>query len=499
MCVGSGITISRRAGLAGYLAGALALGAVAVAGTVAAHATETLKLKTAISIPGGGKITSFDISFVDTATGTYVLGDRTNKGIDVIDTATNTVRFIAGQGLFAGSVLVNGVANNDISGPDGVMITPLGEIWAGDGDSTIKFLSLFDGAFLDQIATSTTPPLTRVDEMCFDSFHYIGFVANNAASPPFVTAVDAFTHQIIGQIVFDGTNGTPNATNGIEQCAFNPRDGKIYLAVPEINGPGNNSVSGGVSRINPLTLQVETTFVIPHAACAGPQGLAIGPVVGNYGEMLTGCNGAVANAGANRPTALIDDGSQPGGTFGNAIALPFQAGNDMVTFNAADNHYYLARSGNNSFANRAPDPITGVVYGCPNVLGATNYGGAIFTGANSLDEAFGPNSSLGARSFAGPSVLGMVNALTLENDPDTITGLFNCAAANPGPGGVGKAGVANAHGAAHSVAADSAHNQIYVPIASTAFATGMTGLCAQGGGVDANGCIAVFQTVGSDP
>jgi hypothetical protein len=64
---------------------------------------------------------------------------------------------------------------------------------------------------------------------------------------------------------------------------------------------------------------------------------------------------------------------------------------------------------------------------------------------------------------------------------------------------VGTTTVANTHGANHSVAADSAHNQVYMLIASTAFAPGMTGICAQGGGVDANGCIAVFQIVGSDP
>src|SRR5262249_37073228 len=146
-------------------------------------------------------------------------------------------------------------------------------------------------------------------------------------------------HTIIGQIVFDGvSNGTPNATNGIEQCQFNPRDNKIYVTVPEINGPGDNSAAGGVSRINPLSLQVEATFVIPPEHWAGPQGLAIGPLAGDYGEMLTGCSGAVANAGFQRPTALIDDGSASG-VFGNPIGvnfLSFQAGNDMVTFNAAD-------------------------------------------------------------------------------------------------------------------------------------------------------------------
>src|SRR5262249_48593842 len=154
------------------------------------------------------------------------------------------------------------------------------------------------------------------------------------------------------------------------------------------------------------------------------QGLAIGPLVGNYGQMLTGCNGAVANADPSRPTAIIDDGSHSG-CFGCAIPLPFQAGNDMVDFNHRDNHYYLARSGNNSFVNPAPDPITGVKYGCPNVTGAINYGGAILVAPNTLGESF-PGSTP-VPSFAGPAALGMVNALTLQENADTITGLANCA------------------------------------------------------------------------
>jgi len=490
MSVGSGISASRRASLAGYLAGALALGAVAAAGITAAHATETLRLKKVVSVPNGGKITSFDISFVDPVTGFYILGDRTNKGVDVIDTATNTFQFIAGQGLFTGAVLnPNGTANNDKSGPDGVMTANRREIWAGDGDSTLKFLSLANGALLGQISTGGQ---ARVDEMCFDPVHNIGFVANNADDPPFVTAVSARTHSIIGKIVFDGTNGTPHATNGIEQCQFNPRDSMIYLTVPEIDGPGNNSAPGGVARIDPLTSRVVATAVIPISSCSGPQGLAIGPALGGHGQMLLGCNGAVANAAPNRPTAVIDDGSQPGGgKFGDVVyTLAFQAGNDEVTFNSGDNHYYLARSGNNSFANPNPNPVR---LGCPNTPGAINYGANIYLSQNMQGPSF-PGTPL-----AGPQVLGMVNALTGMSNADTITGLFNCAAANPGPLGVGTAGVANAHGGNHSVAADPVHNQIYIPIASTAFAAGMTGICAQGGGIDANGCIAVFQTVGSDP
>ena len=68
----------------------------------AALATETLTLKTVVSIPGG-KITSFDISFVDPGLNYYILGDRTNKAVQVINTVNNTIVMSAGQGIFKGA------------------------------------------------------------------------------------------------------------------------------------------------------------------------------------------------------------------------------------------------------------------------------------------------------------------------------------------------------------------------------------------------------------
>src|SRR5260370_2564560 len=134
MGVGCRIAFPRRMSLAGYLAGALALGAVALTGTMTAEATETLTLKTVISI---NKIISFDISFIDPVSGNYVLSDRTNKGVDVINTATNTAVMIAGQGLFTGST-----TSNSTSGPHGVMILPITQIWDGDGYTTLHVLPL---------------------------------------------------------------------------------------------------------------------------------------------------------------------------------------------------------------------------------------------------------------------------------------------------------------------------------------------------------------------
>ena len=59
-----------------------AVGVSAFAGL--ANAAELRQIGT-ISIPGE-PLNSFDISFIDQATGMYYLADRSNKGIDIVDT-----------------------------------------------------------------------------------------------------------------------------------------------------------------------------------------------------------------------------------------------------------------------------------------------------------------------------------------------------------------------------------------------------------------------------
>src|ERR1017187_1686626 len=70
---------------------ALALAPALLTPTTPVRADETFAPIAVISMPGGQKIQSFDISFVDPVIGIYVLGDRTNFAVDVIDTTTNTV------------------------------------------------------------------------------------------------------------------------------------------------------------------------------------------------------------------------------------------------------------------------------------------------------------------------------------------------------------------------------------------------------------------------
>ena len=55
-------------------------------------------------VTGIPTIVSFDISYVDAKLGKYVLGDRTNKGVDVVDIATGVGTVMHGTVPFAGAV-----------------------------------------------------------------------------------------------------------------------------------------------------------------------------------------------------------------------------------------------------------------------------------------------------------------------------------------------------------------------------------------------------------
>src|SRR6266567_2935612 len=94
-----------------------------------APTTTQTKCSTAIAIPGN-PLRSFDISWVNPDRAEYYLADRSNAGIDIIDTRNNTFkRRLPG---FVGVVLnTNGTVNNNKSGPDGV-VTHGRWLYAGD-------------------------------------------------------------------------------------------------------------------------------------------------------------------------------------------------------------------------------------------------------------------------------------------------------------------------------------------------------------------------------
>jgi hypothetical protein len=158
---------------------------------------------TAITLPNGQMISKIDISFVDPVLELYFLADRSNKAVDVIDTTDNTLSVqllgTGPNGTFQGFT-----GNNDTSGPNGVLTVNHQEVWAGDGNSTVKVIDLTSQQTTHVISTGGA---ARADELCWDPRDHLILIANDADSPPFVSFISTDTYSVVGRITFDGVQG----------------------------------------------------------------------------------------------------------------------------------------------------------------------------------------------------------------------------------------------------------------------------------------------------
>jgi hypothetical protein len=329
-------------------AAAWILPVLAIAGPVGqARADEHMVLVDTIDVGGKG-LGAFDISFVDPKLNLYVLADRTNGSVDLFNAQDAT--FIGRIPGFAGVVSTNGVVNNNLSGPDGVTVVGNTEIWAGDGDSTVKVIDIATNNIVDTISTGGK---FRCDEMAWDSADHILAVANNADTPPFVTLINTDTRTIVQKIVFDGTGTTPNATNGLEQPQWSAKTGLFYVSVPQV---GPDPAQGGLSVIDPSSSSVVTTYLVQQC---GPAGLTLGP----DHQALLGCAAAFGTSPNVLTQSVVMDI-----TTGTVVAtIPQVGGSDEVWYDPATRHYYLgARS--NQTSSGVVTPVLGTIDAIGNVF-----------------------------------------------------------------------------------------------------------------------------------
>nr|WP_294563519.1 hypothetical protein [uncultured Rhodopila sp.] len=309
------------------------------------RADEHMVLVDTIDVNSDKGLGAFDISFVDPKIGLYVLSDRTNASVDFFDAVDAT--FIGRVGGFAGSL-----ATTSISGPDGVTIVGDKEVWAGDGDSTVKVIDI---ASFQVVASISTGGQFRCDEMSWDSADHILAVANNADTPPFVSFINTDTRTVVGKIVFDGTNGTPDATaTGIEQSQWSPKTGLFYVSVPQIFP--TDPTQGGIAVIDPSSRSV--TAVYPVSNCS-PAGLSLGP----HNQAIIGCSASFGTSPNVLTQSLVIDL-----TSGRVVAnIPEVGGSDEVWYDPASNHYYLAARNNTDNTGKI-SPVLGTVDAKSNVF-----------------------------------------------------------------------------------------------------------------------------------
>jgi hypothetical protein len=335
---------------------------------------------TAISIPGN-PLRSFDISWSNPDRGQYYFSDRSNSGVDVIDTHSNT--FQRTLGGFVGVVLNgSGGVDNDHSGPDGVTSHDRW-LYAGDGNSTLKVFDLdapTASALKQSIPTGGT---TRVDEMALTPDGNLLLAANNAEDPPFATLFSANGDanqsmvSIITKVTVDPSIIPAGFGLSLEQSTWEPKTRRFYVSVPVINQgaggtntePGCNygqnsgpiTCDGGMLVIDPTTLskptavigafdQTTNTGVVPLHAC-GPNGVTVGP----HSNLLMGCT--PGNNPSDATTLVINARTKNYANIANIT------GSDEVWFNKGDHRYYTGSSANGEQNGGTASPVLGVIDG----------------------------------------------------------------------------------------------------------------------------------------
>jgi hypothetical protein len=319
----------------------------------------------AVQLPNAGVLAAFDISWVDAASRTLavaasrVVDSRGPFGtVIIVNTDDNVVtKELIASPSFTGACSFP--ARNTVAGPNGVIIIKKGrneEVWAGDGPvltaagiahicsvktgtppnpvagdiaspSTVKVLDLNSGATIANISTGGTG---RADELCYDPKSHVVLIANDEPFDNFITFINADTFEVIQKIKFDGTdpNGDKILANGLEQCIWNPRDGKFYMNIPNTGAASLTTPLPGVTvRISgKAPFKVEKVFDFSKAplnttGCTGGAGIALGP----NNQLALSCG------------LIIND--QTGAPIAN---FPTEGGADEMWFNPSDNHYFFA-------------------------------------------------------------------------------------------------------------------------------------------------------------
>jgi hypothetical protein len=316
---------------------------------------------TAIAIPGN-PIRSFDISWVNPHRAEYYLADRSNKGIDIVDTKHNTFKKTIG-GFVGIKLNAAGTAvDNNHSGPDGV--TSHGKwLYAGDGDSTLKVIDLESGTI---VATLSTGGTTRLDEMALTTDGKLLLAVNNAEDPPFATLFTANGDDesnsvtVVTKIMADAAVIPAGAGLSIEQPTWDAAIDRFVASVPTIANnptgcsygsvnPGAPPCSGAVLIIDPTNLLAPVEKVVPLVHC-GPNGATVGP----NANVMFGCT--PNNQPGDNETTVLNSNSFHYVDVGNLT------GSDEVWYNKGSNRYYTGSSAMPGGA------VLGVVDGTTNFL-----------------------------------------------------------------------------------------------------------------------------------
>ena len=275
----------------------------------AANASSVKLQETATITMPGTPLQNFDTGYVDQNSGLLFLADRSISAVDIINAVTG--KYIGRVSGFAGFH-----GDNDTAGPSGLTGVD-GQIWASDGNSSIKIIDPKSEKVVDVISVGGQD---RSDEMTYDARDQIVGIENDSDVPPFLTLISTKPdHKILAQIKF------PHATGGLDEPTFYPGTGMFYMSVPELDHVANQ---GAVAVVDPRTEKV--VKMIPVDNCI-PAGSAFGP----NGNFVLGCRAGASDSKLPQLALVMN-------VDGSTVAKITQIGGvDTVAYNPNTEQYYL--------------------------------------------------------------------------------------------------------------------------------------------------------------
>ena len=339
-----------------------------------------------ITIPGD-LASGFDISWVDSVSQRFYVADRTTGSVDVIDAD-------ASKYLYSIKGFV-GVGPSGRAGPDGIL-TIGNELWAGDGNSTVKVVDLTQGAAATVVATINTNGTRRADELAYDPLDHVILIANDRDATPFVSFISQTSRTILAQLSY------PQTTGGIEQPVWDPIAQKFYLSIPSTVANPN----GEVDELSATTFKITRVF---PTTCSGPAGLALLP-----GERLMTSCGTVLDARSGRVLANVTNPFD--GTPVSGDEIWYNPGDDRVYFGSnnvavvdASTYDLVRMSGSAVFFGLSTSTIDAtpyqvLTYFFPYPLPATpplgvTFGGHTLAANSSNNHIFVPVTGAGVKVF----------------------------------------------------------------------------------------------------
>lgn len=313
----------------------VALVAGSVFATTALASTGTEKLETVIPVPGITGSFYYDGSYVDVPRRHYYLADRSTKGIDIVDIATNKV-IAQVKDVFVGQAMKGEKLDNNVSGPNSIEKVGRNELWGGDGDSTIKVIDIGQRK---QTVTISTGGKARTDFVVYDPDHHIVLATNKNDSPPFISFVDPKTKKVVAKVEIPAKS--------LDGVVYDHGQKRFLMSV----GKNDQNPQGEVDVVDPVSRKVVARYPTPECF---PAGLALGPSE----HLLAGCSDDAIAAGFKAKTLILN--AKTGKILSTVNEV---GGSNYVTYNPGDRRFYLGARDmtEDGTKNTKKTPVLGII------------------------------------------------------------------------------------------------------------------------------------------